>query len=122
MYPIKRGILVVLLSLGAIGGFTSGFAHMSACHGGGCSARGPSAHDQFEEHIADVCTRAAQRVQDERDAQDTQAAPPDWREARPHHHHHGHGGPRWGPQQWGGPGAQYGAPPAPPSAADAPVE
>jgi hypothetical protein len=58
MHPIKRAILVVLLSLGAIGGFTHGFAHMAQCH----SSCGMSRREQFEQHVADVCTRSAERV------------------------------------------------------------
>jgi len=71
MHPIKRGILVVLLSLGAIGGFTHGFARMAQCH----SSCGMSRREQFEQHIADVCTRSAERVHEEREEQ------------RPHHRH-----------------------------------
>jgi hypothetical protein len=104
MHPIKRGALVVLLSLGAIGGFTHGFAHMAQCHGS-CSASRPSPHDEFEDHVADVCTRAAQRQWDEQEAE---------ARAAEHHHHHGYG---WGgPQQWGPPPQYWGAPPAPPAA------
>jgi hypothetical protein len=102
MHPIKRGVLVVLLSLGAIGGFTHGFAYMAQCHGS-CEA---SRRDQFEDHIADVCTRAAQRQWDANEA-----------ERAEHHHHHGDwGGPQWGGPQWGPPPAYWGAPPAPPAA------
>jgi hypothetical protein len=61
MHPIKRIVLVTLLSLGAIGGFTHGFARMAQCH----SACGASRRDQFEQHIADVCTRSAERVYDQ---------------------------------------------------------
>ena len=108
MHPIKRGALVVLLSLGAIGGFSHGFAAMAQCHGG-CSAQ--SRHDQFEDHIADVCTRAAQRQWDEQEAAEARAA----------EHHHQHYG--WGGPQWGGPPPQYwGAPPAPPAAPPAPAQ
>ena len=66
MHPIKRGILVAVLSLGAIGGFSHGFARMAQCH----ESCGASRRDQFEEHISDVCTRSAERVYDQ------QATPP----------------------------------------------
>ena len=105
MHPIKRGALVVLLSLGAIGGFSHGFASM-ACHGS-CAAQ--SRRDEFEDHIADVCTRAAQRQWDDQEAQSRALE----------HHHHGHQG--WGGPQWAGPPPQFwGAPPAPPAAPPAP--
>jgi hypothetical protein len=111
MHPIKRGALVVLLSLGAIGGFTHGFARMAQCHSS-CASSGPSQRDEFEDHIADVCTRAAQRQWDEQEAAERAAE----------HHHHGYGGPQWGgPQQWGPPPQYWGAPPAPPAAALAPA-
>lgn len=87
MHPMKRGFLVVLLSLGAIGGFTHGFASLAHCGSGGCSSH----RDQFEEHIADVCTRAAQRQFDAQAAEEERA----W-EAHERHHHHGWGGPGWG--------------------------
>ncbi len=106
MHPIKRGVLVVLLSLGAIGGFTHGFARMAQCHQGGCAAS--SRRDEFEEHIADVCTRSAQRVYDEQQGD--------------RHPQGGWGGPQ---QQWGGPPPSWGPPPQywgapPPAAAVAP--
>jgi hypothetical protein len=57
MHPIKRAFLITFFSLGTIGGFASGFAHLGA-H---CAS-----HHQrraaFEDHVANVCTRAAQRA------------------------------------------------------------
>lgn len=57
MHPIKRAFLITFFSLGTIGGFASGFAHLGA-H---CAS-----HHQrraaFEDHVADVCTRAAHRA------------------------------------------------------------
>jgi hypothetical protein len=53
MNPIKRRILIVLLSLGAVGGFASGFAHMAHAHRMHRAA--------FERHVADVCVEAAKR-------------------------------------------------------------
>jgi hypothetical protein len=48
---MKRRILMVLLALGTVGGYASGFAHVSACHRGREAA--------FERHVADVCVNAA---------------------------------------------------------------
>jgi hypothetical protein len=51
---MRRKVLIVLLSLGAIGGFASGFA--------GLHRRAHFRHERFEERVADVCTRSAERV------------------------------------------------------------
>jgi len=48
---MKRRILMVLLGLGAVGGYASGFAHMHRC------SRAREA--AFERHVADVCIAAA---------------------------------------------------------------
>jgi hypothetical protein len=48
---VKRRALVVLLALGTVGGFGSGFAH-SRCRAGERRAG-------FERHVADICARAA---------------------------------------------------------------
>jgi hypothetical protein len=57
-----RKLLMVLLGVGAVAGFASGFMHM--CHGYGHF--GPGArfgrHDDFERHVADTCADAALRV------------------------------------------------------------
>ncbi len=48
---MKRRILMVLLAVGAVGGYAEGFAHMHTCH-----------HDRrsaFERHVAEVCIDAA---------------------------------------------------------------
>ena len=50
----RRKVLVGLLSLGAIGGFASGIASMR------CHARMRRA--AFEDRVADVCVRAAERA------------------------------------------------------------
>lgn len=67
MHPIKRAFYITVFSIGTIGGFASGFAHLGA-H---CAT-----HHQrraaFEDHVADVCTRAAQRA----DNAENQAPPP----------------------------------------------
>ncbi len=64
MHPIKRAFLVVLFSLGTVGGFAHGFAHV-----GHCAAGHQARREAFEARVADVCTRSAQRVHDERAAE-----------------------------------------------------
>ena len=63
-----RRFLMVLLGLGALGGFASGFAHL--CHGPfGHYGYGPGGYDRqgrFERHVADTCTEAARRVYDQK--------------------------------------------------------
>ena len=51
---MKRRILIVLLTLGTIGGFGSGIATMR-CHGNARRAA-------FERHVAKVCVDAARRA------------------------------------------------------------
>lgn len=58
-----RRILMVMLGIGAVAGFASGFAHL----GGYCRyGYGPGGHfdrhSEFERHVADTCTDAALRV------------------------------------------------------------
>jgi hypothetical protein len=48
---MKRRILMVVLALGAVGGYASGFAHMHRCHA--------SREAAFERHMADVCLASA---------------------------------------------------------------
>ena len=48
---MRRPILMVLLALGTLGGYASGFAHVRACHRWREAA--------FERHVADVCVDAA---------------------------------------------------------------
>lgn len=64
MHPIKRAFLVVLFSFGAIGGFAHGFAHLGHCMADHHQAR----RDAFEAHVADVCTRSAERVYEQHQA------------------------------------------------------
>ncbi|MEO7112993.1 MAG: hypothetical protein ABI183_21320 [Polyangiaceae bacterium] len=52
---MRRPFLMVLLALGTVAGFGSGFASMHGCHRGGGGSR-------FEQHVADVCYQAAQRA------------------------------------------------------------
>lgn len=63
MHPMKRAFLIFVFSLGTVGGFAHGFASL---HGRG--ACGAGRHDRratFEDHVAEVCTRAANRVNEE---------------------------------------------------------
>jgi hypothetical protein len=64
MHPIKRAFLVVLFSLGTVGGFASGFAHL-----GHCAQHHEARRHAFENRVADLCTRSAHRVYDERGEQ-----------------------------------------------------
>ena len=66
-----RKFLMVLLALGAVGGFASGFAHL--CHGGWSHyAERPGGRfdrqSDFERHVADTCTDAALRVYKQKNA------------------------------------------------------
>ncbi len=70
MHPIKRAFLVVLFSLGTIGGFAHGFAHV-----GHCAQHHEARRQQFENRVADVCTRSAQRVYDEHGERTTSTDP-----------------------------------------------
>ena len=54
---------MAVLAVGAIGGFASGFHSLH----GSCHAR----HERFEDHVADVCVRAAKKA----DQQDKQGTP-----------------------------------------------
>ncbi|MFO0550712.1 MAG: hypothetical protein U0271_20120 [Polyangiaceae bacterium] len=56
----KRKIVMALLALGTVGGFASGFMSMR------CHARARRA--AFEDHVADVCVRAAKNAENGRDA------------------------------------------------------
>ncbi|MBX7191561.1 MAG: hypothetical protein K1X94_05870 [Sandaracinaceae bacterium] len=58
MHPLKRAFLVVVFSLGTVGGFAHGFAHLGHCMASHHAAR----REAFEDHVADVCTRSAERV------------------------------------------------------------
>ncbi|MBN8610237.1 MAG: hypothetical protein J0L92_06620 [Deltaproteobacteria bacterium] len=61
MHPIKRAFLVVVFSLGTVGGFASGFAHL-----GHCAQHHEARRHAFENRVSDICTRSAHRVYDER--------------------------------------------------------
>lgn len=58
MYYFKRKLLIGVLAFGTIAGYASGFAHMGHCASRGHEARRAA----FENHVADVCTRSAERV------------------------------------------------------------
>jgi len=76
MHPFKRAFLIVFFGLGTVGGFAHGFASLGHCANSCRNARRAS----FEDHVAEVCTRAAERVADEREAMnpvDPRFAPPD---------------------------------------------
>ncbi len=51
---MRRKALILILAIGAVGGFASGFM--------GCHHRGMHERQAFDDHVADVCTRAAERV------------------------------------------------------------
>jgi hypothetical protein len=55
---MQRKALIVLLSLGVLGGFAAGFGHLRCRDHHGWSRRA-----QFERHVADLCTEAALRAQ-----------------------------------------------------------
>jgi len=48
---MRRKIAMVLLALGAVGGYASGFAHMHRCS--------RSREAALERHVADVCLASA---------------------------------------------------------------
>ncbi|HYP76648.1 MAG TPA: hypothetical protein VER12_11855 [Polyangiaceae bacterium] len=50
---MRRKALVLVLALGAVAGFASGLY--------GCHYHAIDRRQAFEDHIADVCTRAAER-------------------------------------------------------------
>ena len=67
-----RKFWMVLLGLGAVAGFASGF-HSLRHHGGAfgpgcCHSHGPweSRRASFEAHVADLCTQSAERTLRER--------------------------------------------------------
>ncbi len=53
---MRRKALILILAMGAVGGFASGFM--------GCHHRGMDKRQAFEDHVADVCMRAAERAHD----------------------------------------------------------
>jgi hypothetical protein len=57
MHPMKRAFLIVLFGLGTVGGFAHGFASLGHC----ASRHHGERRMEFEDHVADVCLRAAER-------------------------------------------------------------
>ena len=53
---MRRKGLIFVLAMGAIAGFSSGLY--------GCHYHSVERRQMFEDHIADVCTRAAERSRD----------------------------------------------------------
>ena len=53
---MRRKALMLVLGIGAIAGFASGIF--------GCRYHGEQRRQAFEDHVADVCTRAAERTRD----------------------------------------------------------
>jgi len=50
---MRKKALILVLALGAIAGFASGLY--------GCHYHGVERRQAFEDHVADLCTRAAER-------------------------------------------------------------
>ncbi|MDQ3034976.1 MAG: hypothetical protein M3Y87_21390 [Myxococcota bacterium] len=58
----KRKLLIGALAFGTFAGFAGGFMSLGA-HGARCHQ---ARREAFEAHVADVCTRSAHRVWEER--------------------------------------------------------
>jgi len=74
-----RKAIMVLLGIGALGGFAAGFAHLHRFHGWRGCQDGSSAchgHERFEEHVADICVRAAEKTLRESPATPQAPEPP----------------------------------------------
>ena len=56
-----RKLLIVLLTFGAIAGFTAGFARLWHFHHDGPGRYGRHRGEAFEQRVADVCVGAAAR-------------------------------------------------------------
>lgn len=62
---MRRKIWIVLLALGAVGGFTAGFARLHHYRHHGWHEHGHWGHGRhaaLERHVAEVCTEAAGKV------------------------------------------------------------
>ena len=73
---MRHRILALLLGIGALAGFACGF-HSIRHHGAGPWHRGwhGGRHVEFEAHVADVCTRAAEQVYRERGREGARTPP-----------------------------------------------
>ena len=56
MHPIKRLALIALFSFGTVAGFAHGFAHLGA-H---CAHHHEARRLRAEQHVAELCVRAAE--------------------------------------------------------------
>ena len=76
---MRRGITIFLLATGAVAGFTIGFARLHHGYGHGWGhGHGRWGHDRvaFENHIADICTRSAERVMEKNKPAPAPSPPP----------------------------------------------
>ena len=69
---MTRKLLMVLLGLGAVAGFASGFARLCYGHGNFGPGSRFGHHADFERRVADTCAESALRVYD-RQAKPVQA-------------------------------------------------
>lgn len=58
---MRRKFCAVVLGIGAIAGFASGFRGLH--HMGSCACGWSGRHSNFEAHVADVCTEAVERAE-----------------------------------------------------------
>jgi hypothetical protein len=77
---MRRGIIIFLLAAGAVAGFTIGFMRLRYGYGHGHGwghGHGRWGHDRvaFENHVADVCTKSAERVFEKQSKAPAPAAP-----------------------------------------------
>ncbi len=83
MHPRKRKIAIVLLSIGTLVGFGSGFASMRH--------RACARRDAFEKRVADVCVDAARRTDAAQARAEVDPEPRADDEGDGHHRGHGRG-------------------------------
>ncbi|HET9957740.1 MAG TPA: hypothetical protein VFQ61_24750 [Polyangiaceae bacterium] len=72
---MRHRFLMVLLGIGAVVGFTSGFVSLAHRHHALGYRSGYGPHAEFEDHVADICTRAAERVYRAKGSASQTAAP-----------------------------------------------
>ncbi|HET9932182.1 MAG TPA: hypothetical protein VFQ35_15875 [Polyangiaceae bacterium] len=60
---MRRKFWAVLLGIGAVAGFASGFRSLHYMGHGPCACGWAGRHANFEAHVADVCTEAVERAQ-----------------------------------------------------------